>query len=94
MHQKSYYKSHTNYILYKLNIFTLSHLSNVFKAIIIYTKYRTSQKMFTCLAGNGIKSMKPILKTDMLIYQSKANLDEKILFGKIIHHSGKRQVWK
>ena len=27
--------------------------------------------------------MRPIFKTEMLIYQSKANLDEKILFGKI-----------
>ena len=26
--------------------------------------------------------MRPIFKTEMLIYQSKANLDEKILFGK------------
>ena len=30
--------------------------------------------------------MRPIFKTDMLIFQSKANLDEKILFGKITHH--------
>ena len=29
--------------------------------------------------------MRPIFKTKMLIYQSKANLDEKILFGQIIH---------
>ena len=27
-----------------------------------------------------------IFKTNMLIYQSKANLDKKILFGKITHH--------
>ena len=38
------------------------------------------------LAGCEIKSMRPIFKTEMLIYQSKANLDEKILFGKITHH--------
>ena len=30
--------------------------------------------------------MRPILQTEMLIYQSKANLDEKILFGRITHH--------
>ena len=29
--------------------------------------------------------MRPISKTEMLIYHSKANLDEKILFGKITH---------
>ena len=31
--------------------------------------------------------MRPIFKTEMLMYQSKANLDEKILFGNITHHS-------
>ena len=30
--------------------------------------------------------MKPLFKTAMLIYLSKADLDEKILFGKITHH--------
>ena len=30
--------------------------------------------------------MRPIFKTEMLIYQSKAKLDVKILFGKITHH--------
>ena len=30
--------------------------------------------------------MRSIFKIEMLIYQSKANLDEKILFGKITHH--------
>ena len=29
--------------------------------------------------------MAPIFKTELLIYQSKANLDEKILFDKITH---------
>ena len=29
--------------------------------------------------------MQPILKTEILIYQSKANLDEKNWFGKITH---------
>ena len=31
--------------------------------------------------------MKPIFKTEMSIYQSKANLDETSLFAKITHHS-------
>ena len=30
--------------------------------------------------------MRPIFKTEILIIQSKANLDEKILFGKITRH--------
>ena len=30
--------------------------------------------------------MRPIFKSEFLIYQSKANLDEKILFGKVTHH--------
>ena len=30
--------------------------------------------------------MGPIFKTELLIYQSKANLDEKILFDRITHH--------
>ena len=30
--------------------------------------------------------MRPLFKTEMLIYQAKANLVEKILFGKIAHH--------
>ena len=36
--------------------------------------------------GYEIKSLRPIFKTEMVINQSKANLDEKILFGKITHH--------
>ena len=39
--------------------------------------------MFTHL----INSMQSIFKTEMLIYQSRANLDENILFGKITHHT-------
>ena len=31
----------------------------------------------------GIKSMRPIFETKVLIYQSRADLDEKILFGNI-----------
>ena len=32
--------------------------------------------------------MRLIFKTEMLIYQAQADLDEKILFGKITHHLG------
>ena len=39
-----------------------------------YDGYRVSKKRFTCLAGYGIKSMWPIFKTKMLIYQPKAKL--------------------
>ena len=38
------------------------------------------------LVGCYIKSMGPIFKTELLLYQLKANLDEKILFDKIILH--------
>ena len=34
-----------------------------------------------------MKSMRPIFKTEMLIYQSKANFDEIILYVKIACHS-------
>ena len=34
-----------------------------------------------------IKSIAPMFKTEMLIYQSNVNLDEKILLGEIIHFS-------
>ena len=37
------------------------------------------------LASCEIKSMRLIFKTEMLIYQSKANLDEEILFGILLH---------
>ena len=44
-----------------------------------------SKKKFTLLAVCEIKSMWPIFKTQMSMCQSKANLAEKILFGKITH---------
>ena len=46
-----------------------------------------SREKFTRLVGYGygIKGMWPIFKTKMSIYQSNANLDEKILSGKITH---------
>ena len=37
--------------------------------------------------------MRPIFKTGMLIYYSKANLDEKISQGKITHHL-EPEIWK
>ena len=40
-------------------------------------------KMLTRLEGQEIKSMSPIFKIKMSIYQSKANLVEKILLGKV-----------
>ena len=42
--------------------------------------------MLTHLVGCEIKSTRPIFKTEMLIYQSQANLDEKIVFGKITRY--------
>ena len=44
-----------------------------------------SQKRFTRLVGYGIKIVRPTYKTKTLIYQSKANLDEKIFLGKKSH---------
>ena len=52
--------------------------------------YLVSQKKFTRLAGCEIKNMRLIFINEMSIYQSKANLDEKILFGEITHHFGPR----
>ena len=49
----------------------------------IYTGW--VKKKFRRLEDCGIKSMWPILKTEMFIYQSTVNLDEKILFGRIPH---------
>ena len=37
------------------------------------------------LAGYGMKSMWPIFKTKMSINQSQANINDKMLFGKITH---------
>ena len=51
-----------------------------------YTLYYATGRLkkFTRSAGDGIK--RPIFKTVMLIYQSKANLDGKILLGEITNH--------
>ena len=48
--------------------------------------YRVTQKEFKRLVGYGIKSVWPLYITKILFFQSKAYLDEKILFGKISHH--------
>ena len=36
--------------------------------------------------GDFDKSIMPIFETEMLIYQSEANFEAKILFGKITHY--------
>ena len=58
-------------------------------------QYRMSQKMFTRLEGYGIKNMWPIFENKISIFQSKANLDEKMLLGKITHHLDLeiRKIW-
>ena len=43
------------------------------------------RKIFTPLAGCGIRSMWLIFQTEMLIYQSTANLGVKTLFREIAH---------
>ena len=45
--------------------------------------FTVSQKMFTRLADSGIKNILLMLKTLALIFESKANLNNKILFDKI-----------
>ena len=45
-----------------------------------------TQIELTRLAGYGKKSMQPIFKIKMLIFQAKTNLDEKIMFGKTTRH--------
>ena len=56
-----------------------------------FTEQRThlhmpfGSKKVARLAGYGIRIIRPILKTKMFIYQSKANLVEKISFGTITH---------
>ena len=46
--------------------------------------YRVYRKKITHLVNDGIKSMQPIFKAEMMMYQSKANLDVKFLFGKVM----------
>ena len=56
------------------------------KVSISLTSIPDEQKIYAHLAGWEVKNMRLISKTEMLIYQSKVNLDEKILSGKITHH--------
>ena len=42
-----------------------------------------SKKKFTRLASYGIKRLRTILKTDLLVNQPMANLDKKTLCGKM-----------
>ena len=67
--------------------FSLFLVSSPMCSTVIRVVCRVSQNKFRRLEleGCGIKSMRPILKTKVLIYHSKANLDYKILFGKINH---------
>ena len=37
------------------------------------------------MASSGIRFTQPMFKVEMLILKSKANIDVKILFGKITH---------
>ena len=53
---------------------------------LLLNQYQVSRKRFTHLAGCEIKCMRQIYKTEMLSCQSKASLDGKSLFGRIIHH--------
>ena len=48
--------------------------------------YRVKEKRFTRLAGGEMKSTTPIFKIEILIYQLKASLDVKFLFGKSTYH--------
>ena len=47
--------------------------------------YRISRKKLTSSTGCGTENTRPIFNAEMLIYQSKAKLDEKTLFGKFTH---------
>ena len=44
--------------------------------------YQVSQKNYTRLDGCGIKSMRPIFKTEMLIYHQNAKFEEKFRFAR------------
>ena len=52
----------------------------------ILNRLTGDSKRFMRLAVYGIRSVYVIFKIKLLIYQSKANLDVKILFGKITHY--------
>ena len=50
-----------------------------------YCPLSVGHAKFNRLSSYGIKGIWPIFKTEMFIYQPKVNLDEKILFGCILH---------
>ena len=58
---------------------------SVFLYFHIRPMYQVSQKEFTRLESCGIKFSWLILKNKQLTYQSKANLNMKILLGDITH---------
>ena len=65
------------------------HWSLVFQVVFPHSYlfiYRVSQRKFTHLAGSEIKNTRLIFKTEILIYQSMAHLDEKNVLGTISHH--------
>ena len=66
-------------------LISVSWLSAVEELSKFLFTYQLSQRKFTSLEGHAIKSMRPIFKTKIFVGQSKVNLDEKILFGKITH---------
>ena len=51
-------------------------------------------KKLACLADYGIKSVWQIFKTEVLIYKSKVNLDENILFANILHPRNQKMLVK
>ena len=59
----------------------------------IYRYIPGESKKFRRLGGCGIKSILAIFKTSILTYQSKVNIDVKILFGKVTHHLDP-EIWK
>ena len=66
---------------FKMSSDATKHFRNL---IFSYEKvYLVSSKKVTRFTG----LLKLILKSEKLIYQAKADLDEKIFFGIIIHHS-------
>ena len=48
--------------------------------------YRVSPDQFKRLADCKMKSMSPVFKIEMFIYQLEANLIREIFFRKITHH--------
>ena len=68
----------------KRNISKLPVASKEFAVNYIDTILRESKEKFTRLVRFGIKSVRQIFKTKMLMFQSKLNLDQKTLFKSLI----------